>query len=362
MIEFGLHPNIYATGSHKGLRSMLEEVWIRSHKPGNGTLYILAGFANYNGGARFYKTFKEHTEKGGKIVALLGGSSSQRTSSRQVVEALLECGAEVNITNRKSLMHAKCYGIKTDEGEKLIVSSGNFTGPGMAQNVEAALLLDTEATAKMGFSWNELVDGMLRQNWVTHKPKVLNPQQPAWGLLYDETPGAITIDQSEKSTMIIRLGHADTARIMANPGTTASKGTQYFWLSKDCFDFFPPLTIRNNRGYKGTLSTLVTLHYVDIGQTDNDCRVTFEAENNLDFRLGTGLLKNKKIAKKDDLACISRVGEAEYELRIVPKDSPNYNNLLAYAISFIGHQGKQYGFIENQEFENVTNAQLGELG
>jgi len=362
MIEFGLHPNIYATGNHKGLRSMLEDVWIRSHKPGNGTLYILAGFANYNGGARFYKTFKEHTEKGGKIVAFLGGSSSQRTTSRQVVEALLECGADVNITNRKSLMHAKCYGIKTDEGEKLIVSSGNFTGPGMAQNVEAALLLGTDVTAQMGFSWDELSNGMLRQNWITHKPKVLNPQQPAWGLLYDETPGAITIDQSEKSTMIIKLGHADTARIMARSGTLASKGTQYFWLSKDCFDFFPALTIRNNRGYKGTLSALITLHYIDLGKTDNNCRVTFEAENNLDFRLGTGFLRNKRLAKKDDLACISRVGEDEYELRIIQKDSRNYNSLLSYAISFIGHQGKQYGFIENEQFEEIANARLGELG
>lgn len=361
MIEFGLHPNVYATGSHKGLRSMLEEVWIRSHKPGFGTLYILAGFANYNGGARFYKTFKEHTEKGGKIVAFLGGSSSQRTSSRQVVEALLECGADVYITNRKSLMHAKCYGIKTIEGEKLIVSSGNFTGPGMAQNIEAALLLDTKTTAQMGFSWAELVDGMLRQNWITHNPKVLNQQQPAWGLLYDESPGAITIDQSEKSTLIIKLGHADTARIMANPSTPASKGTQYFWLSKDCFDFFPPLTMKNNRGYKGTLSCLITLHYVDVGLTDNNCRVTFEAENNLDFRLGTGLLRNKKIAKKDDLACISRVGEAEYILRIVPRGSVNYNSLLAYAINFIGHQGKQYGFIENQVFIDITNSPLSEF-
>ena len=104
MIEFGLHPNVYATGRHRGLRSMLEEIWIRSHKPGEGTLYILAGFANYNGGARFYRAFKEHTEKGGEIVAILGGSTSQRTSSRQVVEALLDCGADVNITNRKSLM------------------------------------------------------------------------------------------------------------------------------------------------------------------------------------------------------------------------------------------------------------------
>jgi hypothetical protein len=30
MIEFGLHPNIYATGKHKGLRSMLEDIWIRN--------------------------------------------------------------------------------------------------------------------------------------------------------------------------------------------------------------------------------------------------------------------------------------------------------------------------------------------
>ena len=362
MIEFGLHPNIYATGNHKGLRSMLEEVWIRSHKPGNGTLFILAGFANYNGGARFYKAFKEHTEKGGKIIAFLGGSSSQRTSSRQVVEALLACGAEVNITNRKSLMHAKCYGIKTDDGEKLIVTSGNFTGPGMAQNVEAALLLGTETTAQMGFSWNELVSGMLRQNWITHQPKVLDVNQPAWALLYDETPGAIVIDQTEKLTMILKLSHSDTVRIMASPGTLASLGSQYFWLSTDSFDFFPPLTIRNMRGYKGTLSALVTLHYADIGKTDNNCRVTFEAENNLDFRLGTGKLRSKKLAKKDDLACISRVGEAEYELRIIRKSSKDYKKLLAFAVNFIGNQGKQYGFIENQQFEDITNTRLGELG
>lgn len=359
MIEFGLHPNIYATGTHRGLRSMLEEVWIRSHTPGDGTLYILAGFANYNGGARFYKTFKEHTENGGKIIAILGGSSAQRTTSRQVVEALIDCGAEVNITNRKSLMHAKCYGVKDSKGEKLIVTSGNFTGPGMAQNVEAAILLETEATNQMNFSWTELTNGMLRQNWVTHKPKSLSPSEAVWPLLYDETPGVITIDQSEKMTLIVKLGHADTARIMADPGTTQSRGTQYFWLSKDCFDFFPALTERNNRGYKGTLSSIITLHYKDIRRTDNNCRVTFEAENNLDFRLGTSLLRNTKLAKKDDIASISRIGEAEYELRIIPKNSTFYNTLLAYAVNFIGHQGKQYGYIENQKFENIINLRLG---
>lgn len=356
MIEFSLHPNIYSTGRHKGLRGMLEDMWIRAHRPGDGTLYILTGFANYNGGARFYRSFKEHTENGGKIIAILGGNAAQRTSSRQVVGALLDCGAEVNITNRKNLMHAKCYGVKTEKGEQLIVTSGNFTGPGMAQNIEAALLLGTESTKSIGFSWDVLVDSMMRQNWTTHKPKALQSSHPAWKLLYDESPGALLIDQSEKTTMLIKLGHADTARIMAKPGTAASKGTQYFWLSKDCFDFFPALTIRNKRGYKGTLQALITLHYDDIGRTDSQCRVTFEAENNLDFRIGTGLLRNTRIAKKDDLACISRIGEAAYELRIIRRGTTDYYKLLPYAINFIGHQGKQYGFIDNQEFKELLGA------
>ena len=315
--------------------------------------YILAGFANYNGGARFYRSFKEHTEKGGKIIAILGGNAAQKTSSRQVVEALLGCGAEVNITNRKSLMHAKCYGVKTKEGEQIVVTSGNFTGPGMAQNVEAALLLGRDNTKGIGFSWDVLVDNMMKQSWTTHKLKELRPSHPVWNLLYDESPGAILIDQSEKSTMIVKLGHADTARIMAKTGTPASKGSQYFWLSKDCFDFFPALTIRNKRGYKGSLQALITLHYVDLGKTDSRCRVTFEAENNLDFRLGTGLLRNKRLVKKDDLACISRIGEAEYELRIVHKSTGEYDKLFPYATNFIGHQGKQYGFIDNEEFKRL---------
>ncbi len=357
MIEFSLHPNIYATGKSKGLRTMLEDIWIRSHQPGEGTFYILAGFANYNGGARFYKTFKEHTDKGGKIIAILGGSAAQKTTSKQVVEALLDCGAEVNVTNRKSLMHAKCYGVTTQAGEKLIVTSGNFTGPGMAQNVEAALLLDTGMTKAMGFCWDTLVKNMFRQTWTTHRPKVLEPSQAVWTLLYDETPSSVTIDQSEKLTMVVTLGHADTARIMAAPGTPAAAGTPYFWLSKDCFDFFPPLTIRNKRGYKGTLSASITLRYLDLGKTHTG-RVTFEAENNLDFRLGTGLLRSTQLASKGDIACISRTGEAKYELRIFKKGSQNYDKLLPFATSFIGHQGKQYGFIENQQFEALVNVRL----
>ena len=54
--------------------------------------------------------------------------------------------------------------------------------------------------------------------------------------------------------MLLTLSHADTARIQASPGSAAGKGTQYFWLSKDCYDFFPPLTILNHRGTKSTYS------------------------------------------------------------------------------------------------------------
>jgi hypothetical protein len=39
----------------------------------------------------------------------------------------------------------------------------------------------------------------------------------------------------------------------ANSGTDAAKGIQYFWLSKDCYDFFPPLTMINERGYNGRI-------------------------------------------------------------------------------------------------------------
>lgn len=362
MIEFSLHPNVYATGRLKGLRSMLEETWVRSHTPGDGTFYIISGFSNYNGGARFYRTFKEHTDKGGQIKAFLGANTAQRQSSKQVVEALLDCGATVHLVNRKSIMHAKCYGVKAASGETLVVSSGNFTGPGMAQNVEAALLLGQDITSTMNFSWDNLEAEILKQNWMLYQPSMANLNDPGWQLLYDETPGVLPMDESEAMTLVVILGHSDTARIQAAPGTTASKGTQYFWLSKDSFDFFPPLTIRNQRGYKGTLSALVTMNYIDLGLTDAECRVTFEAENNLDFRLGTGKLRNTRIADDDDLACISRVGEAEYELRIIKKNTTEHSQLRPYAIHFIGHQGKMYGYVENQVFESIMGIRLKKQG
>lgn len=353
MIEFSLHPNVYQTGSSSGLRSMLENMWVRNHNPGEGTIYIVSGFANYNGGARFYKTFSEHVEQGGKLVVYFAGSTSQRLSSKQSVEALLEVGATVNIINRKRLMHAKIYGVSNTTGNSLVVSSGNFTGPGMSQNVEASLFLDNDKTREAGFNWPSLTSSIDSQSWLRYQPSLKDYTDPAWGLLYDETPGKVKIDDSEQVTLIVTLGHNDTSRIQADPGTKASKGSQYFFLSKDSFDFFPPLVIKNRRGIKWTLSCLVTLKYIDLGIIDTRCRVTFEADNNLDFRLGTGKARNTKIAQSGDLACITRIEESEYQLRIIPASDGVYNTLDKYAVNFIGHQGKRYGFVENREFATL---------
>ncbi|RCS31564.1 restriction endonuclease [Rhodanobacter denitrificans] len=358
MNQLALHPNVYATGQNKGLVNILEDVWVRNHRPGDGTLFVVSGFGNYNGGVRFYETFKEHTRRGGRITAVFSGSTRSRLTSKQVVHEMLGCGADVHIINRKRLLHAKCYGALTDEGNSLVVTSGNFTGPGMSQNVELSVLLDRETTASMQFSWDGMVTALLRQNWDYHRPSLGDLAAPAWRLLYDEQAAELVLDDSAEVTMLLRLSHADTARINAAPGTNAGKGSQYFWLSKDCFDFFPPLTIRNERGHKATYSCLVTMKYMDIGVEDPNCRVTFEAENNLDFRLGTGPLRYRGIAAAGDIAAITRTGEATYELRIFREGTRQFERLREYTINLIGHQGKSYGFVNNSDFEGLTGVHL----
>ena len=360
MNELTLHPNVYATGTSKGLVHLLERIWVREHKPGQGTLYIVSGFGNYNGGVRFFETFREHHGKGGRIVAVFAGSANAKLTSKQLVKEMLECGADTHIVNRKRLLHAKCYGAETADGDSLVVSSGNFTGPGMSQNVEMSVLLGAASTAAMNFSWRHMLDALLAQNWAFYRPDLADLAAPAWKLLYDEQDSKILLDETDEMTLLLILGHADTARINAAPGSNASKGTQYFWLSKDCYDFFPPLTLRNRQGDKTTYSCLVTMHYLDLGQTDGECRVTFEAENNLDFRLGTGPLRHSRMAGKGDLAAISRVGETRYELRLYRQGSQECTALLPYAVHIVGHQGKRYGYVPNSEF--AAMAGLGKVG
>lgn len=333
---------------------MLEQVWVRDMEiEGKGTIYIISGFSNFNGGVRFYDTFKHHIEKGGSCVAFLGGSTSQRLSSQQVVAQLLEVGCRVYIINRKRLLHAKLYGYSSEKGESLVISSGNFTGPGMSQNIEASLYLQNIYTKEMGFSWLEVTQSFFKQKWDIYEPQLRDRKHPSWNLLYDEVGGKVKLEDEQEVTMLLVLGAADTARIQANPGEKAGLGTQYFWLSKDSYDFFPALTIRNDRGHKATYSALINMNYVDLNLIDNECRVTFEAENNLDFRLGTGKLRYTKIANPGDLAAISRLSDYNYELRIIKLESDIYPRLFPYAINFIGHQGKKYGYISNAEFEAI---------
>ena len=358
MNELTVHPNIYATGQSKGLISILERVWLRDHTMGDGTLYIVSGFANYNGGVRFFPIFRQHIGQGGKIVAFFGGSTRQNLTSKQVVRELLECGADVHIINRKRLMHVKSYGSKTSAGQMIVVTSGNFTGPGMSQNVEMSLLLDRSTTYNLGFHWDDMVSSMQAQQWNLYQPNLTDISTPAWQLLYDEEESAIVLDETNEITMVLLLGHADTVRINATPRTNESKGTQYFWLSKDCYDFFPALTILNKHGYKRTYSCLVHMKFVDLGQ-ESQVRVTFEAQNNLDFRLGTGPLRYTHVAKPGDIAAISRVSENHYELRLYRQGTSIYRALASYAIHFIGHQGKKYGFISNQEFQNAIGTRIG---
>src|SRR5258708_10342023 len=353
-MQFTIHPNVYNTDTKsKGLLHMLEQAWIRDKKSGDGIFYIVSGFSNYNGGVRFYETFENHINNGGDCIAFLGGSISQKLSSQQVVEQLLKIGCKVYIINRKRLLHAKCYGHSSKAGESLVISSGNFTGPGMSQNIEASLYLEEKNVQQMGFSWKNLSDSFFNQKWDIYEPSLADRTHPSWKLLYDEVGATMRLEDEQEVTMLITLVHADTARIQANPNSKAGSGTQYFWLNKDSYNFFHALTIRNIRGRKVTYSAIINMNYIDIGTIDRECRVTFEAENNLDFRLGTVKLRYTKLAKKGDLAAITRVSEFGYELRIIKLESDLYRRLIPYAINFIGHRGKKYGYISNSDFERI---------
>ena len=353
MNEITLHPDVYSTGNSKNLIHILERIWIGDHTPGDGTIFIVSGFANYNGGVRFFETFRQHCKKGGNVIAVFAGSASSRLTSKQIVEGMLQCGAEVHIIKRNRLMHAKCYGSSSTSGEALVVTSGNFTAPGMSQNVEMSVSLDTKSTASIKFSWQKMVDNILEQNWSFYQPKLAAMDAPPWKLLYDEQATDIELDSTNEVTMILKLGHADTVRINAVKGSSAAKGTQYFWLSKDCYDFFPPLTTRNIRGKKATYSCEVKMKYIDLG-IDKICKVTFEAENNLDFRLGTGPLRYTGLANVGDLAAISRVDDARYELRVFNQNDEMHRILLPYVVHTIGHKGKCYGFMPNADFNTLV--------
>ena len=255
-------------------------------------------------------------------------------------------------------MHAKLFGYKNGNDQTLIVTSGNFTGPVMTQNVEAAIGLSPERVREVGFDWEDFYNAYHSQGWNLYSPSnPINNTAPEWRLLYDEEYRiSAQIEEIEANTMLISLGHADTVRINAVPGTSESRGSQYFWLSKDSFDFFPALTIPNSRGDKPTYSTIIKIKYLDLGVED-ESRVTYEAGNNVDFRLGTGPLRNTRTAKEGDIAALTRRANAEYELKIYRQGTEEFRKLEPYMINYIGHRGKKYGYLPNEEFDQLMESQ-----
>jgi len=356
MSEFCLQPDVYRTGSCRNLLGLLEDIWINRAPLGEGTFYIVSGFGNYNGGVRFFSTLKRHVDSGGKVECFFGAGTSQRLTSYQLVEKLLSCGCDVHLINRKQIFHTKCYGTG-NSGDRLIVTSGNFTANGMAHNVESALFLDYDLTRQIQFRWSEFADSILRQKWEIYTPSLSDLESPAWKVVYDEREERIKIDDSQAVSMVVTLSHADTARINAPLGSKAGLGTQYFWLSKDAYDFFPPLTIPNKRGIKDTYSCHINLHYKDLGFVDQST-VTFEAGNNVDFRLRTSKYRYTHVADRGDLAVISRISEYDYEIRIIRQGSNQFNALSPFATTFIGNRDKRLGFIPNDKLESILGIQL----
>ena len=102
------------------------------------------------------------------------------------------------------------------------------------------------------------------------------------------------------------------------------------------------------------ISCIINMNYIDLNLVQ-EARVTFEADNNLDFRLGTGAFRYTKKAKENDLALITRLSEYDYEMRIVSTEDKKYTQLSAYATSYIGNYGKRFGYIANSELFNILD-------
>lgn len=354
-MEFLLQPDVYKTGNCKTLEELLVHLWTPSDRLGKGDCFLISGFANYNGGVRFYSTFAKHIQDGGKVVAIVGGSTTQRLSSIQVVEKLLECGVEVHIINRKRLLHAKLYGYQYGDVQELIVTSGNFTGPGMSLNAEASLMLGESDFDDSAFSLDSLVHSIFNTDWMIYhlnKDDITDKRNAGWQLLYDEEHGGDELSEDMQTSMVMTLGHSDTVRINAKPNSDAYKGSQYFWLSKDAFGFFPALNGKNKRGVKNAYYCMINVNFIDLGRIEK-VRVTYEAENNFDFRLGTGPLRGTNLASVEDLVIFSRVGEYDYELRLVRRNDPRYKELLRYAVTSIGGQGKMFGYVSNEDLKTL---------
>lgn len=354
MLEFSFHPDVYSTSSNNSLLKMLESMWLKEHELGDGNFYIISGYSNYNGGLRFYTSFANHVAKGGTITAIISGSLTQRLSSVQVIEELLKCGVNVYIVNRKHLLHAKCYGVSNKSKEELIITSGNFTGPGMSLNGEAALRVDNNNLKSMSFLWSDLINNILKQNWDIYNLNIDDltaKSNPGWKFLYDESKPVSLQDESEQVSMVIVLNQSDTLKIQAFPGSNQGLGSQYFRLGNNAFDFFPALSEVNTE-HENSYYCNITINFMDIG-IRKVCKVSCIQDTFLEFFLGTDILRFSKIADEQDLALITRTDLYNYELRIIKRNSLFYKSFLNHADNFNESSDKQYGYLSNYEVKRI---------
>ena len=93
------------------------------------------------------------------------------------------------------------------------------------------------------------------------------------------------------------------------------------------------------------------------GAYRRDAGVPSQARNPL-FGLGTGALRSTRLARAGDVAAISRIGESSYELRLYRRNTPVGEQLAAHAVNFIGHRGKRYGFVSNDEFRDTAGVRF----
>lgn len=351
-IEFLLQPEVYATNTSYGeLGEVLDELWKLA--PQDSTLYAASGFVEQGGVLPFVRTLRGHIEHGGKVKCFFGGSPSQSMASRQAVVELLGLGADVRLLNRKKIFHSKMYGVGGDVKASLVVSSGNFTGPGIALNVESSIVLRGTAFAQSGFSWDEWERALSKFAWHIPRLSTVNDStDPAWKLTFDETHGRADAGEDApgpEEVLAVTLSPIDVARVQSS----TYKGTAYLWLSRYMTGYFPTMSVRTKPSAKTTFSADLELEFVDLGTTKT-VRVTFEAYNNLDFRLGVGPLRGTGLAKAGDIALLRRVDDTHYRLKLLHQKSRLARRLDPYLIHHIGHKGKRYGMIPHRMVRKVV--------
>lgn len=352
-VEFVFQPDsAYATSTHKDLAHLIDESW--ADAPRASTIYAASAFVDSNGVLPFVKRLREHVNDGGEVKCFFGGSASQSMLSRQAAEELLNNGAQLYVLNRKKIFHAKMYGF-SGGGQELIVTSGNWTGNGIGLNAESSLRMRGETLERSGFDWEEWEAALLdRFDWYAMTEAALaDPDDPGWRLTFDERrrrpADLIEEDEASDEVLAFSLSKNDVNRIQ----DPEYPGTAYFWLSRYNAGYFPPLEVRNRPDTRlRTFSTTINVDFLDV-RIKKEVTVTFEAYNNLDFRLLVGPLRATGVAAEGDIVILDRIGERDYRLKIMAEGSRDAERLRPYLVNLIGNRGKRWGMVPRKALRRL---------